>query len=168
VALLENARLTIGYHKHLLRELEALKPDLARVGTNAPIPVSTISTTGPVTPSKVPQMAGSRPYQAQAQGQGQGRAQSPTPRKNAEAASRSMFLPPGNTSTPPRPGSTGPGPRIPAGQVDPLGGAVAQSMMLPPHQNGQPRHAQQSQTVGRAQGRKLDERQAAKMLAGGF
>jgi hypothetical protein len=38
-------------------------------------------------------------------------------------------------------------------------------MMLPPHQNGQARPAQ---TMGRTQGRRLDERQAAKMLAGGF
>jgi len=56
------------------------------------------------------------------------------------------------------------------GVRDPLGGqqhgqGVAQSMMLPPHQNGQARPAQ---TTGRAQGRRLDERQAAKMLAGGF
>jgi len=56
------------------------------------------------------------------------------------------------------------------GSRDPLGGQqqgqnVAQSMMLPPHQNGQARPAQ---TMGRTQGRRLDERQAAKMLAGGF
>jgi hypothetical protein len=56
------------------------------------------------------------------------------------------------------------------GSRDPLGGqqtqGVAQSMMLPPHQNGQPRPG--AQTMGRTQGRRLDERQAAKMLAGGF
>jgi len=156
--------LSIGYHKHLLRELEALKPDLARVGTGAPI--STVSTTGPVTPSKVqqPHMAPSRPYQAQAQDQ--------PPRAHAPpleaAGSRSMFLPPAPASsqaTPPRPG---PGSTTQVGQVDPLGGGVAQSMILPSHQNGQPRHPGPAQTLGRAQGRKLDERQAAKMLAGGF
>jgi hypothetical protein len=51
------------------------------------------------------------------------------------------------------------------------GQGMAQSMMLPPHQNGQPRFGQgqaQGQTLGRQQGRRLDERQAAKMLAGGF
>ena len=68
------------------------------------------------------------------------------------------------------------------GSRDPLavqgqgqGQGVAQSMMLPPNQNGQPRFGQpqgqgqgQAQTLGRQQGRRLDERQAAKMLAGGF
>jgi hypothetical protein len=152
VALLENARLTIGYHRHLLRELEALRPDLAKIGTNAP--VSTVTTTGPATPSKPqvqiqpPQMAGSRPYQS-------------PPRQQAQIphASRSMFLPA-------QPSSTGPPqPPMMGGSRDPLGGGVAQSMMLPPHQNGQARPAQ---TMGRTQGRRLDERQAAKMLAGGF
>jgi hypothetical protein len=68
-----------------------------------------------------------------------------------------MFLPPSQQA--PRPGSTGP----PASaSADPLGGmGVAQSMMLPPRQNAQA-------TIGRQQGRKLDERQAAKMLAGGL
>jgi len=142
-----------------LRELEALRPDLAKIGTNAPL--STVSTTGPATPSKAqvqiqpPQMAGSRPYQS-------------PPRQQAQIpdASRSMFLP--AQSTPPRPNSTGPPPSQPpmmGGSRDPLGGGVAQSMMLPPHQNGQARPAQ---TLGRTQGRRLDERQAAKMLAGGF
>lgn len=156
VALLENARLTIGYHRHLLRELEALRPDLAKIGTNAPI--STVSSTGPLTPSKPqvniqpPQMAGSRPYQS-------------PPRQPTQIpdASRSMFLP--AQPTPPRPNSTGPPPPPQMGSRDPLGG-VAQSMMLPPHQNGQARPA--PQTMGRQQGRRLDERQAAKMLAGGF
>jgi hypothetical protein len=162
VALLENARLTIGYHRHLLRELEALRPDLAKIGTNAPI--STTSTIAPQAPSKPyvpapvqpPQMAGSRPYTS-------------PPRQQAQMpdTSRSMFLPPA-TQTPPRPGSTGP--PMMGGSRDPLGGqqtqGVAQSMMLPPHQNGQPRPG--AQTMGRTQGRRLDERQAAKMLAGGF
>ncbi|WVF66507.1 hypothetical protein IAT40_001247 [Kwoniella sp. CBS 6097] len=43
VALLEAARMSVMYHKQSLRELEALKPDLARVGTNAPIPPQTNS-----------------------------------------------------------------------------------------------------------------------------
>jgi hypothetical protein len=155
--LLENARLTIGYHRHLLRELEALRPDLAKIGTNAPL--STVTTTGPATPSKPqvqiqpPQMAGSRPYQSPP------RQQAPMP-----DASRSMFLP--AQPTPPRPNPTGPPqPPMMGGSRDPLGGGMAQSMMLPPHQNGQTRPAQ---TMGRTQGRRLDERQAAKMLAGGF
>jgi hypothetical protein len=165
VALLENARLSIGYHRHLLRELEALRPDLAKIGTGAPI--STISTTAPITPSKPttqqpPQMAGSRPYTS-------------PPRQNQDLGSKSMFLPA-------QQGSGGPmaAPPPSMGSRDPLasqsqgqgqGQGMAQSMMLPPHQNGQPRFGQgqaQGQPQGRQQGRRLDERQAAKMLAGGF
>ncbi|OCF34917.1 hypothetical protein I316_03464 [Kwoniella heveanensis BCC8398] len=47
VALLEAARMSVMYHKQSLRELEALKPDLARVGTNAPIPQTNSARTTP-------------------------------------------------------------------------------------------------------------------------
>lgn len=173
-ALLENARLTIGYHKHLLRELEALKPELAKVGSTNPSTVSTTTVSGPATPSKpqtsapgpAPQMATSRPYQS-------------PPRTHAPTlgeGSRSMFLPPPSTAQSTAPRAPQPQPVFAQGPLrdrDPLagappqsaGGSMAQSMMLPPHQNGQ---ARQTQTVGRTQGRRLDERQAAKMLAGGF
>lgn len=177
-ALLENARLTIGYHKHLLRELEALRPELAKVGSTTPSMVSTTTVAGPATPSKAytsapapapaPQMAASRPYHS--------------PPRHTEPTlaegSRSMVLPPPPTAqaTPPR--APQPQPvftQVPSRDRDPLAGAppqgaqgpMAQSMMLPPHQNGQARQTQ-TQTVGRTQGRRLDERQAAKMLAGGF
>lgn len=156
VALLENARLSIGYHRHLLRELEALRPDIAKIDTNAPI--STVSTTAPLTPSKPqvniqpPQMAGSRPYQSPP------RQQAPIP-----DASRSMFLP--AQSHPTGPNSTGPPPMIrsqsPLVYTQPAQGVAV-------HQNDQPRVSGQAQTMGRTQGRRLDERQAAKMLAGGF
>ncbi len=32
LALLENARLSVGFHKHVLRELEAVRPEVARIG----------------------------------------------------------------------------------------------------------------------------------------
>ncbi|WWC90201.1 uncharacterized protein L201_005134 [Kwoniella dendrophila CBS 6074] len=41
VALLEAARMSVMYHKQHLRELEALKPDLNKIGTSAPISTST-------------------------------------------------------------------------------------------------------------------------------
>ncbi|WVQ94121.1 hypothetical protein IAU59_001199 [Kwoniella sp. CBS 9459] len=47
VALLEAARMSVIYHKQSLRELEALKPDLARVGTNAPVPQTNSARTTP-------------------------------------------------------------------------------------------------------------------------
>lgn len=74
-----------------------------------------------------------------------------------------MFLPPPSQPEVARPSSAAPPPST--AKVDPLSGQVAptmvQSMMLP----GQ---AGRAQTVGRAGGKRLDERQAAKMLAGGF
>ncbi|WWC67336.1 uncharacterized protein I206_101244 [Kwoniella pini CBS 10737] len=61
--------------------------------------------------------------------------------------------------------------------VDPLGGrgpyqnsgsgGLSQSVMLPPHQRAGTPNSQNSGTMGRG-GKKLDERQAARMLAGGF
>ena len=47
---------------------------------------------------------------------------------------------------------------------DPLGGGMAQSMVL----SNQGHPGQRAQTMGRAGARRLDERQAAKLLAGGF
>jgi hypothetical protein len=66
-----------------------------------------------------------------------------------------MFLPP----------QAGPAVSTQAVRPDPLGGGMAQSMVLPNQgQAGQ----QRAQTMGRAGGRRLDERQVAKLLAGGF
>jgi hypothetical protein len=148
LALLENARLTIGFHKHVLRELESLKPDIARIGTNAPIPVAkTAAAPLPSLPAPTtqPSMVPSQPY---------GSLVRPPPMDT----SKSMFLPPHAQHNIPRPNSAGP----PQAGADPLAGHMAQSMMLP----GQ--GVQRVNTTGRAQGRKLDEKQAAKLLAGGF
>ncbi|WVW81253.1 hypothetical protein I302_103244 [Kwoniella bestiolae CBS 10118] len=46
VALLEAARMSVMYHKQHLRELEALKPDLNKIGTSAPVPASTSKVAG--------------------------------------------------------------------------------------------------------------------------
>lgn len=158
LALLENARLTIGFHKHVLRELEVLKPDIARIGAGADGPVPTPKSAVSAPPfssaqpprtysdnTNTPSMVPSQPYTS-------------PPRAPRMEASKSMFLPPPAQPNIPRPNSAGP----PEAAADPLGGQMAQSMMLPGHA------AQRAQTMGRAQGRKLDERKAAKMLAGGF
>lgn len=76
-----------------------------------------------------------------------------------------MFLPPHSQAQIARPGSAEPQQARPAQQApDPLGGGMAQSMMLA--NQGPP--GQQAQTLGRAGAKRLDERQAAKLLAGGF
>ncbi|ORY23260.1 hypothetical protein BCR39DRAFT_549535 [Naematelia encephala] len=169
LALLENARLTVGFHKHALRELEALRSDIARIGTASssvaattttattpsyapPPPVSNPYTTAyapPPTTGPPPSILPARPYHA-----------SP-PRAPPMETSKSMFLPPQTQPNIPRPNSA-----EPTRPADPLAGqtpGMAQSMMLP----GQSQ-AQRAQTMGRAQARRLDERQAAKLLAGGF
>ncbi|ORX35138.1 hypothetical protein BD324DRAFT_634023 [Kockovaella imperatae] len=182
LALLENARLTVGFHKHALRELEALQPDFTRIGTNNAPPISNTASsihqrpqlpTAPTVPSTMgragdPRLSVESDRMSARQGSSPGllgHVQAP-----AMDGSKSMFLPSqppppiSSSGLPARPGSTGPSMST---HTDPLAGMppgahMAQSMMLP----GQ--SAQRSQTLGRAQGRRLDERQAAKMLAGGF
>lgn len=170
MAMLENARLTVGFHKHILRELEAVRSDLVKVGSDKGTDVLTavgnvngegkgkinnsqVSTEPLTSSSSQPQMTGSRPYDS-----------SPNTRSTINT-SQSMFLPPPASRQPQIPNSasgnvraTGT-PSTSAG-VNPLGGQMAQSMVLPP--------GHRPQTMGRQQGRKLDERQAAKLLAGGF
>jgi len=76
-----------------------------------------------------------------------------------------MFLPPPSQAQMPRPSSADPQQARVAQQAPyPLGGGMAQSMMLP--NQGQP--GQRAQTLARAGARRLDEGQAAKLLAGGF
>ena len=152
LALLENAQLSIEYHKHVLRELEALNPDISRIrGTAAlPPPITVAQAPPPIStrgglPSSIfqPSMMPSQPYQ-------------PTPQMEIP---KSMFPPLANHATMQRPHSA-------AGNhqaaPDPLSGHMAQSMMLPGNVS-----QRAAQTLGRNQGRKL-ERQAAKLLAGGF
>lgn len=153
ISLLENARLTVGFHKHLLRELEALRPDLAKIGSAAAMPRAPAKTTTPIIQAAPPTMPTSRPYQPMPQVQG-----------SSASISQSMFLPqPAHQHNTPRPQATGPA-QVRADPPDPLGGHMAQSMMLP----GQQGMGQRAQTIGRAGARSLDERQAAKLLAGGF
>lgn len=174
LALLENARLTVGFHKHILRELEAVRPDLAKVGSekggdvltaaaNMGLGSSTAYTPSPVSSGMTssasqPHMTGSRPYDS-------------PPTRNRQplapemATSKSMFLPPPPSqqqqAVPARPSSTNSQLHPQAqGSADPLGGQMAQSMVLPP--------GNRPGAGGRQQGRRLDERQAAKLLAGGF
>ncbi|WWC57566.1 uncharacterized protein I303_100098 [Kwoniella dejecticola CBS 10117] len=316
VALLEAARMSVMYHKQHLRELEALKPDLAKIGTSAPVsatpkvvgrspkrnsvglppiqaqttpqaqvrrappqqnsgppplagmpqgfaPVPT-PTAAPATrpPAPVPPQHSQTPYnqgpqlqpqpqqqrhqsnqppfnhqqrsqpqqqqppyphqqpytnqnqpaysqQGPGPSQGQPYPQQPSfsgyPQQGGYAArpppgsapgpgtdsqgynhmngTQSMFLPNPNARNGPASASAsgfGPGPG--PGPSDPLGGGsrggfqgagpgaagVSQSVMLPPHHRAGTPNSQNSGTMGRGGGRKLDERQAARMLAGGF
>lgn len=212
VALLENARLSIGYHKHTLRELESLRPDIARIGTvGAPAaPATPVRAAPPPLPSQPAPQPPMMPNVAQNMGRGY---TSPPRAPPSMDGSKSMFLPPPsqgpiqrpNSADPPgmrqdplggasmqghpnHPNSSAPmyhggggypqGPHggrvLPSGQVPPgypaQGGMMAQSMVLPGHHGGQayPGQAGRAQTVGRAGARRLDERQAAKLLAGGF
>lgn len=191
LALLENAKFGVGWHKRVLGELEACRPELNRVGGDG-VGIQTgvvgagrkvVDVGGPLnvsTPAQQqPHMTGSRPYNSPPQNS-QSR---PSPREfgqgqqsTASGTSQSMFLPPPPTSTaqprshapfpqqyqsqpaqPPRPSNQ-------AQNLDPLGGQITQSMVLPPghRPGGAPG------TVGRGTGRRLDERQAAKLLSGGF
>jgi hypothetical protein len=174
IALLEHARTSILGHRQMLKELEALKPDLARIGNPNAAPAATVRSPPSQTqyqssngyngvssgPSRPPQasMTPSQPYYHTR----------PPPPANAASyhdGSRSMFLPgpaqqqPGQQTGVPRSQSS----EFRPGPVDPLGGhpaGMAQSMMLP-GQRAQP-------PSGRGGARKLDERMAAKLLAGGF
>ena len=142
LALLENARLTINFHKHTLRELEALKPDISRIGSTGPVlPVS-----APLPP---PPSMTSRTYTTPTA------ARPPPPLLPVGAAggsvAQSMVLPP-PTVEQIRPGSADPL-GVPGG-VRAGGPNMAQSMMLPGQRKPAPR--------------RLDERQAAKLLSGGF
>lgn len=164
VSLLEHARMSIIFNRQILRELEALKPDLQRVGPTpanvpTPSPLGVYHTQSPViiTPSSaVPSTPGAPPQAVQAAQNAQSSAVAapPIPPTAPPAhGSQSMFLPP-----PDRPQSAQA--QVQPGQrsVDPLGGGqMAQSMMLPGRPN-----------PGRPAPRRLDERKAAKLLAGGF
>lgn len=170
IALLEHARTSILGHRQMLKELEALKPDIARIGNSAaPAPSARPSqpqyqppngyngaSSGPSRPPQA-SMTASQPYY------------DPRPPPPANAASyhdgsRSIFLPG------PAPQQAGQQAGIPRSQsteirgpVDPLGGqptGMAQSMILPGQRAQVP--------TGRGGTRKLDERMAAKLLAGGF
>ncbi|KAK4685149.1 hypothetical protein P7C73_g5007, partial [Tremellales sp. Uapishka_1] len=166
LALLEHARMSVMFGRQVLRELEALRPDLARIGTT-----STFSTPAQTLPQ--PNMTPSRPYQnnppppsqAQAHPHPQALHQSspqyhnppPQPTLPQQDISKSMFLPSHTMQTHARTQ-----PSTPVSSQDPLGGqrVMAQSMMLP----GPARGGMQ----GRGGTRRLDEKQAAKLLAGGF
>ena len=76
-----------------------------------------------------------------------------------------MILPPASQAQIARPGSAEPQQARQAfAAPDPLGSGMAQSMMLP----NQGHSGQKAQTLGRAGAKRLDERHAAKLLAGGF
>lgn len=177
ISLLEHARMSIIFNRQTLRELEALRPDLTRASNPVTSPLSqsavappppmagAYTNTGPAAP-QIPGM----PNQAAQQASRPGFASTPVP---AAGMAQSMFLPgqagagdlnrPRSAAGAPG-GPLGGGPMTPSasssgGPVDPLGGApMAQSMMLPGR----------SGTPGRAPPRRLDERKAAKLLAGGF
>lgn len=152
VSLLEHARMSIIFNRQVLRELEALKPDLARV--TAPVlaaPGSHPSTSTTSAPMTSPLGQHATPTQTQSPGL------APAPRQAAGMA-QSMFLPSPETAPRPQSAEVRASTPVTPGNVDPLGGApMAQSMMLP---GGRPPQ--------RRQGRALDERKAAKLLAGGF
>lgn len=205
LALLENARLSVGFHKHVLRELEAVRPDIARIGktaggqsavTNGKAPATgglqgsayqsaplseppynsgssfgRLATSQP--PTHQPSMVSSRPYNSPP-------LQSAVPGQRPNNVSQSMFLPPpSQAGQSHRASGFGPLGQSGAHQatdsapphgragVDPLGGQMAQSMYVPGPAAGGTQNAQRQQAAGRPV-RRLDERQAAKMLAGGF
>lgn len=195
LALLENARFNVGWHKRVLGELEACRPELSRVGGIAEGQgQSSRSITGingktPISPplsqgllggggGVQPRMNPSRPYDSSLS---TSLPQPPPPQQQQQRTSardfgqgsQSMFLPPPPSSSnpsaassstyptsvnrdqPPRPSGSGQNQSI-----DPLGGHMTQSMVLPP--------SNRQGTTGRNGGKRLDERQAAKLLAGGF
>ncbi|KAL7421910.1 Vacuolar protein sorting-associated protein 17 [Cryptotrichosporon argae] len=220
VALLEHARMSIIYHRQTLRELEALRPDVARVG--APVAAATAAAPPPRSAAALSSAAASaagspiahapyspyassssslgggppsarpgQPHVAQPQAQApQTPSHQPQPSMNpsrpyqpppgtATGTSQSMFLPAQTHDAVGRPHSAGPlgapyggqptAPLLPGqaqaqaqaqgqGPYQPHPG-MAQSMLLP---------GQRAQTLGRAQAKRLDERKAAKLLAGGF
>lgn len=157
VSLLEHARMSIMYNRHVLRELEALKPDFNKVNALA----TGQKVAPPVVGHAPPQSAAAAYASASTAAAAHSSASTPTaptgpapgsgsgtpfrsPASPAPATAQSMFLP--TQSAPGTPGSQG---------SDPLGGGVAQSMVLPGQQKRPPP-------------RRLDERKAAKLLAGGF
>jgi hypothetical protein len=163
VALLENARFTVGFHRMYLKELEALRPDIAKIGTNSPISNTNTKPSSSSTPSYTPipayQPTPTYTMPPSTQNIVTNYATPPIPAPPMDGT-KSMFLPPPSQS-PARPNSTGPQVAIPV----PLAGGMAQSMMLP----GQSQTAaQRAQNSGRNGTRRLDERQVAKLLAGGF
>ena len=227
MALLENARLSVGFQKQMLRELEIARSELGRVGGGngyAGVGVGAKGQQG--VQGTLGQMQGSQGAQARGEGQRAGSGPGPAPtrpveptggaRYDSQSASirpppellspgqsssstrplshtqgqhpgtQSMFLPsqqypqhdPRRTNGTPQASMQGQQQHIQQRQQnpqaqqirphDPLGGMAhpthltAQSMMVPPT------HGQRPATVGRNGGKRLDERQAARMLAGGF
>ncbi|KAL1407271.1 Vacuolar protein sorting-associated protein 17 [Vanrija albida] len=157
VSLLEHARMSIIFNRQVLRELEALRPDLQRIGSAGPPPP--VHVAKPASSPLGPHSAGAPPP-LHSPGV-------PQPAQ-APAGSQSMFLPPpggGDIARPQSAGGAAPaGPLGGApGPVDPLTGLpvnnMAQSMILPGNRGGAP---------VRPPARRLDERKAAKLLAGGF
>jgi hypothetical protein len=152
VALLEHARMSIIFNRQVLRELEALKPDLARV--SVPAASSTVSSPSPLgargSISAGPPPLISPPVpRTKAAGGPAAAPQTPTSAATPGMA-QSMFLPP-TPNIPSGPGSADPLAGRPANGSN----AMAQSMLLPGR-------------TTRAPPRRLDERKAAKLLAGGF
>lgn len=210
LALLENARLSVGFHKHVLRELGAVRPEIARIGksglsshvngkapaqppyANASYPTTSNQSYGdgplgglPPQQHQQPSMVPSRPYNSPPQQPGPSAGSSrqqpypqipPQPQAGYQGGnvSQSMFLPSQQANHQQYPHSAGGplgGPSQAAGPpggsagVDPLGGHMAQSMYVSGPSGGT-QNAQRAQQAGRPV-RRLDERQAAKMLAGG-
>lgn len=197
VALLENARLTVGFHRHVLKELEALRPDISKIGSMAA--AQGVRSAGPA--PQLPNMSPSRSMPAR---QASSTYEAVLPPTNGGlpvfAGTQSMYVssptrsssrstiverprpPPGVASPiPSGPGPSGTGtfhsePPLQAsqgqghnGSANPLGaapqmGGMAQSMVLP----GTNAQQQPAQARGGRGPRRLDERQAAKLLAGGF
>lgn len=157
IALLEHARTTILSHRQTLKELEALKPEITRIGESPsangqrPPPPANLAPTHTYHPDLRP----------------------PPPLVNTvpshQDGTRSMVLPP----PPPHSYVNGQSTGLARSQSSDINGrglgdpladqqpGMVQSMMLP----GQ---RPQSQTAGRGGARRLDERMAAKLLAGGF
>lgn len=156
VSLLEHARMSIIFNRQILRELEALRPDLQRIGTTAPPPPAHVANA--VSPLSQ-HAAAPPPLQAQAG--------APPLGPPAAAGSQSMFLPAQGAEVPRPQSAAGAAPSAPPlappGPVDPLTGLpvnnIAQSMIFPGQRGGAP---------VRPPARRLDERKAAKLLAGGF
>lgn len=156
VSLLEHARMSIIFNRQILRELETLKPDLARV-TAAPAP----STYSPAPPAAYPSPTGSQTNNSHMPPTPTRPSVPGTPQARPAPVAQSMFLPPQGGDLQ-RPQSAGSPARSGGSAVDPLSGApMAQSMVLPGQRQG-------STTPSRAPQRRLDERKAAKLLAGGF
>lgn len=147
VSLLEHARMSIIFNRQVLRELEALKPDLSRV--SAPVLATPGTGSNPPTPTATSASIPS-PLGGQNVTPTRNTGFAPAPRQAVPSMAQSMFEPAPRpqsadvrASTPVTPGSAAP---------------MAQSVMLPGGQRPPQRRP----------GRALDERKAAKLLASGF